>query len=323
METITEQLTLEEVFSRMDKSYELNWVDYRDSFDDNLQPIQDAINEQSMESVYDANYEWLGEQSWQTCIDIEKELESELKDDFDEDEVEKFFEEHDEEIREEIYNRDESNVFRRLFNNTKDVATFFDTGMYIEDCSFDAERQKDNYKVIKKTLGIKGKDFDKQIYDLMINAGYGGRLVIYFNPDLQDKNTIQFTNPFVAIIDNYNGSGSDAHFEGLTVTLPYEPMNVFIDKLLKYNYTHEVCGMYSDWCGQTGVKLLETKSRKQKPEKSTLHQLTAQEKRFNKTFKEGKCSAGDMDIRRHRHTYYINDFPCGTKCKDCGTFWID
>ena len=39
--------------------------------------------------------------------------------------------------------------------------------------------------------------------------------------------------------------------------------------------------------------------------------------------KTGKCTFGDMNYSRHKNTSYRNDFPCGTKCADCGTFWID
>ena len=40
-------------------------------------------------------------------------------------------------------------------------------------------------------------------------------------------------------------------------------------------------------------------------------------------FKTGGCTAGDMDMNRHRNTYYLNEFPCGTHCPHCHTFWID
>ena len=32
---------------------------------------------------------------------------------------------------------------------------------------------------------------------------------------------------------------------------------------------------------------------------------------------------GDMNISRHKETPYRNDYPCGSRCEDCGTFWID
>ncbi|OPY24002.1 MAG: hypothetical protein A4E27_01339 [Methanobacterium sp. PtaU1.Bin242] len=161
-------------------------------------------------------------------------------------------------------------------------------------------------------------------------ASYGGRLVIYFRGDIKEMinssqyNTIQFTNPMIAVIDTYNGSGDNTDIQGITVTLPYNPENVFIDKLIKYNYTYEVCGMIESWCDTTGVKFITKKQRKPKEKKrSNLYAEIAVEDMYKKAFKEGSCTFGDMDMKRHRHTYYINDFPCGTKCKDCGTFWID
>ena len=37
----------------------------------------------------------------------------------------------------------------------------------------------------------------------------------------------------------------------------------------------------------------------------------------------GTCTFGDMDIKRHKNTLCINEFPCGMRCTACGTFWID
>lgn len=56
---------------------------------------------------------------------------------------------------------------------------------------------------------------------------------------------------------------------------------------------------------------------------SVLNIMNEENKKYDLIFEQGKCSSGDMNINRHRAVMYVNDFPCGSKCTDCGTFWID
>ena len=87
-------------------------------------------------------------------------------------------------------------------------------------------------------------------------------------------------------------------------------------------YLDEICGMLNSWCDstrwETGMKPLKSTMRK-----SRMSEHQKQEALYEKRFREGGCTLGDMNHKRHRNTYYINSFPCGTKCPHCGTFWID
>ena len=65
------------------------------------------------------------------------------------------------------------------------------------------------------------------------------------------------------------------------------------------------------------------KSVKKKLSKSHMTEHQRQEAEYVKTFRKGGCTAGDINISRHRDVYYINDYPCGHKCPHCGTFWVD
>ena len=80
--------------------------------------------------------------------------------------------------------------------------------------------------------------------------------------------------------------------------------------------------MLNSWCDstrwETGMKPLKSTMRK-----SRMSEHQKQEALYEKRFREGGCTLGDMNHKRHRNTYYINSFPCGTKCPHCGTFWID
>lgn len=330
--TETKTLTLQDIFDAMDKHYSLTYIDYRDSFDDNLESIQTAIHSQCMDSIYEKTDDWFWDNESDSVQYIIDELKKELSGDYSEDEIEEIFEDNEDAIRDEIYNRDDSTPIDDLIRNTSDPVMFYDLCVDIDDVGYDSEMLKDNIRIIKKTLGIlqKNHDYDKRLTMMIQQASYGGRLVVFFRGDIKqmidtgEYNTIQFVNPEIAVIDTFNGSGDNTDMDGIKFEVPYNPENVFIDKLIKYNYTYEVCGMSSNWCEGTGVHFMHKNKRKAKEQKSSsLHAELAVEEMYNKTFKEGGCTFGDMDIRRHRNTPYRNDFPCGNKCTKCGTFWID
>src|SRR3990167_10042227 len=137
--------------------------------------------------------------------------------------------------------------------------------------------------------------------------------------NLSGKNTIQFTNPMIAIIDTYNGSGDNEEFSGHTFKVELKPDNLFLDKTIKYSYTYSVCGMSSDWCGCTRVNYLVSDN----PVlviPSTVNREIEVENMYKKAYTAGGCTYGDMDVNRHRIKLYINDFPCGLHCTACGTF---
>ncbi|GEM_PF-2430040 len=222
---------------------------------------------------------------------------------------------------------------RDLIKNTHDQVFFYDTGT---ECSGDgntgAQYRLDRYK-IKKTLSITGEKYDKTIGDMQCNASYGGRLVVYFYIGIdalldmlqnENANTIKFVNASVAIIDTCGGSGSDAFLHKHTFSLPFIRENLFFERSVHYNYTYEVCGMSSDWCDSTLPEVLFVEGTA--PINVTVSPINAQlgeQAKFDATFRSGKCTFGDMDIKRHRNVNYDNNFPCGNRCRDCSTFWID
>lgn len=221
-----------------------------------------------------------------------------------------------------------------LMRNTPAQVFFYDTGMETEGETWafsPAERRLAKYR-IKKTLSIPDSRFDKNIYEMIDNASYGGRLVVYFNMDIDDllelmaknANRITFSNAAIAIIDNANGSGHDTELPKFTFSLPLKRENIFYEKAIHYNYTFSVCGMSSDWCDSTDVQTsFDPALESVQIPVSPLNAAIDQQKQYDLTYRSGKCTFGDMDITRHRNIIYINDFPCGNKCTDCHTFWID
>jgi len=329
------EITLQDIIDLLDKKYELIYVDYRDSLDDSLDKIQDCIHKQQWDSLYETTDEWFWESQDNSIDYIKKELISEICREYETEryEAEEILEKYWEDVREVIYERDISNPIKDLIRNTSEPVMFYDTGVEIYDgCLSDQKEVKEMIKEIKKALKIKLSEtkWDNQI-DMMIRQGDNGRLVIYFTADinqmmdLKDKNVVEFSNPNIAIIDTWNGAGDDCRLIGHEFTIPFNIENFFIDKLIKYNYTYAVCGMSSHWCEGTGVSFKTKKVSNPKAFglKSTLHQEKEREDAYIKTFQEGKCTFGDMDMRRHRNTYYLNEFPCGIHCPNCHNFWVD
>jgi hypothetical protein len=186
---------------------------------------------------------------------------------------------------------------------------------------------------VKRALGIKIQNtkYNHAICQMIQQAYYGGQLVIYFRTNIskliskeeKDFNSITFKNMEVAIINTDNCSGDNCKLQGHEVTFNFNRNNLFIDKINKYNYTYAICCMSENWCDCTSFELSFKKSKKTKVVNSISNSLLDREEAYNKTWKTGACTYGDMDMSRHKNKPYINEYPCGNRCTTCGTFWID
>lgn len=334
METTTEndnQITLEQILELLPKKVSLHYVDYRESLDEHTKTLQKCISAGNYEALYDETDDWYIDDHY-GFDEVIKELRSDLEDafEFDEDELDSIMDQYEDEIRDAIYERDDSDVVKDLLRNTSDQTMFYDTGHYVESGWGESEAHYRLERIkIKKLLSIKDDTFDRDI-DLMIaQASYGGKLYVYFYDSVEDFinidkdfNTIEFSgNVSIAIVDHGNGSGDSmdlAHcFE-----LPFERGNIFLDREVIYSYTFDVCGMSSSWCSGTNVKFKIT-AEPGTIEKSSINEHIEREAKLDKIFREGGCTAGDTRYTRHHDMEYINNYPCGSKCKKCGTFFID
>ena len=137
-----------------------------------------------------------------------------------------------------------------------------------------------------------------------------------------DFKSIRFHgNVMVAIADSRNGSGHHVRIP-LDITFPFRRENLFVDSQVHYSYANEVCGMTNDWCDstkwETGMIPFTGSVRK-----SRMAEYKKQEAAYEQTFRDGKCTFGDMNYKRHRDVRYSNEYPAGCRCPHCGTFWID
>jgi len=322
-----------DIIDMLPNSVELIYVDYRDSFDENMDIIQKCIHEGNTDAMYEEDYIDFHEQENYSVDEIITELTKDIAEKYNitEKEANDIVEEYEDEIRDEIYNRDKSDTVKQLFKNTSKQVMFYNTGYELEPDSWNWNKEEINgaLKEVKEYLHIKTDKCDEDIKMMIIQASYGGELVIYFYDDVEDYigidekfKTIVFKNPHIAIINTCNGSGDNSYLPGITIKLPLDIKNIFIDKIIKYNYSFEVCGMVNDWCKHTIVDFEEDECNVNLQENSLAKNIE-QDHEYQKIFNSGKCSFGDTDMNRHRGVFYKNEFPCGWHCPHCGHFWID
>lgn len=329
------QITWEQIEEHIPKEVELIHIDYRDSFDEHLDIIQECFEKESSDILFENSHDWYD--CYHGREYYKEELVSDLVSHFDIEEstAQELVEEYDDEINQTLWDRDKSTPIADCFNNTQDQAIYFDLDYYVESESWswtDAKIRLERIK-IKDHLGILSHTDDDDDIDLMIRqASYGGNLVIYFceTPNVDEfifyddkKRIITFDHFSLAIINNMNGSGDNCEVRAKTRPFDYSSKLLTICKTDHYSYTHQVCAMYNNWCEITNYEIEMVEGAKVEVENTEVIAKREQQRKYDETYKKGGCTFGDMDITRHRKTSYRNDFPCGTTCADCGTFWID
>lgn len=333
---VTEKITWEQVKELLPATTSLYYIDRNDSFDEQLDALQNRIQSGCSEEIDELIYGWWNDTD---LYSYEKEqLKESLisKFDIDEDAADKLISENEYGIEEILADRDTSTPIEDLLRNTGRKTMFYDTGYEVppDSWSWNEKLLTKERQVVKKKLGLRKLTPEQDhLLDMMIRqASYGGKLVIYFyeNPgdffNVDDIKTIRFSgsSPHMAIINTDNGSGDSCDIGRVEIKLPFNKENLFICKTFKYSYTHSVCGMFSNWCESTDVHLEKKKLRStRKVENSDLSVSLRLDRKRTQVFQDGGCTPGDMDISRHRNVTYINNYPCGNKCPTCGTFWID
>lgn len=330
-------ITLEQIKELLPETTSLVYVDYNDSLDGHHDILQRCLEEQSWEPLDNNWHDWFGEAEDVSIDEYKNQLSLKLQSEYNlsEEEAESVIEDNENDIRHYIYDKCDDTVYDDLFRNTGRIVAHYDTGYFMESESWswtEAEVRLERMK-IKKFLGITNDSHDSGIDMMIQQATYGGQLLIYFKMDFQEimskiendpPKMICFDKAVIGIVDHCGGSGDVYDGSINNIRLPFNPNNLFLEKSIKYNWTYSIAGMVESWADDTQVSFIEEAlDTDVKIEDSPQVALQKQETEYNKVFNSGGCSAGDMDIRRHRNAIYINDFPCGNKCLDCGTFWID
>lgn len=308
-------------------SVSLYYVDYREDLDEHEDLQERCIRKNNLDAIREAVYGWYMEQERENLTGMINEIERKMSENGRDEE----FKEHAEEISDLIYERNDTDPTEDLIRHSTVTNLFYSLGVKIDGYNIYSNTRGESEYRIRRALKLKKGQYDDEIQELFQNASYGGELRIYFNAMFNklltgdseaDFRTIRFHGDVViAIADSRNGSGYDITLP-IDITLPFKRDNLFVDSQVHYSYADEICGMSNDWCDSTKWETGMKPSRGSiLTSKMTGHQL--QEVAYEKTFREGKCTFGDINYKRHRNTFYINDFPCGSKCPHCGTFWID
>lgn len=257
------------ITSLLDKSYELIYIDYDSNLNGHAKEFEDAVQTQDWSPIDGILEGFNFYENESDSIDyILKELSGEIQSAFDVDQerAEDFIEKYKDYFRDEIYERDNSNALKDLLRNTDDSICWYDTGYEIEEQSWrmTSKEFKTEINNIKKALQIKIKDsqYDKELSELLSNASYGGKLVIFFKGDIEKLMSLSsnnykrviFENAEVAIIDYCNGSGHNVNLPKSKMSYRLNVEDINFDLAHRYNYTDAVCGMSHNWCDSTDVK---------------------------------------------------------------------
>ena len=326
---------ISEVLELLPEKTSLVYVDYRDSLDEHPNLLQKCIHNGNTDALDEETNDWYIESESESIKTYKKDLKDSIINKYhcSEEVADSFIKDNKNEIEEAIYERCDDDVIKDLLRNTRNPICHYDTGYSIDTETWnftEAEVRLERIK-IKKHLGIQSSKFDADL-DMMIMQCNGGQLLIYFEADVKDfcKNeseepikSICFKDAFIGIVDHNCGGGDvmSGNIKGESIILPFNKENIFLEKTIDYNWTYSIAGMCCDWCkdtkysfGFTDIGEIET---------SKTNEFLKREEELDAKFKAGSCTTGDMKYTRHRNIHYINNFPCGSKCMDCNTFWID
>ncbi len=320
MKTLTK--SIKEKYN-LDDNYNLVFVDYRDSFDDNPEMIEKIL--QNKDNFWEENNDWIPDSQMSTVSEFINSLKEEHGEIPDED---------INEIRDYLYEHDDSDPLHDLLRNTSSQYFYYSLGFEIENHDAHVLCPKGciekQISKIMKALKTNDPETRKSVSEVICNAGYGGDVVILFEEKLEnllhDNDVIEFgPKAEICVMDRVNGSGWSAPLNR-KIVVKFKRENLHCDKGMPgYSFTSDVCGLTKGFMDGASIR------RKKKSDKVIPAKLNTEEKyrrerekEFERKWREEhKCSFGDIKFSRHENVEYRNDYPCGHKCLDCGHFWID
>lgn len=338
---------------------QLRYVDYRDDLEYCMKEVAKAIQKNDFLDLENHVDDCFRDQQWQYEHDywqefkksVVEELEQmydELDDHYGEDgnfieSVRDFVENNDdchECFREYLWDNDKSgDICKELMDKTDDPGMFYDLNEWFDETwNWNDSEYGENIKRVCDALGLDfhNKKIRDMVYELLANASGGGNLRIYFNAPIWelvsgdengykygtdgkfDYKSIKFKGKFmVGIINMWEGSGMVEDDVELDLSLQFNRANLRISEQETYSY-ERVFGAYSDYkCDTPVFSFQEPESEVKVNTELVYHQNREDE--YNETYRKGKCTCGDMNMRRHRHIEHVGYGDL--RCKDCGTTW--
>jgi len=305
------------------KGVALHYVDRGDSLDDRPEIIADLIADGYSEEIDEAYWDDTNSEN-----EIIENYRVETESDELSDEV------HDT-MREWLRDHDTSNIQKDLLRNTSSQLFFIytdtETGSYD---SMEKEAYQDQIAMLYD-IYAKTDEQKKEISSVLNNQYYSAPVSFYFYADVAQlvEAIHSNTDPYIVIdgayfstIDRVQGSnwlGDKAVFK---IAIKREDIEkIKLDKAKGTGYGWDSIAGQSSYNEASVYSMTELK-----PDTLTIagheSEEIKREKRLADNWEKTKtCTLGDMNYQRHskENIEYINNFPCGSKCKSCGTFWTD
>ena len=313
--------TLQFFIDKLDKSYYLSYVDYRDSLDEHLNLIQEAIRDGDMDRIYDEATTWYDEQEWESANEYASQCLS--QNDATDEEVE----EHTDNLRDEVFNRNEGNPVKDLLKHTSDQFMYYELGLELEEYSAYSDDKSflRACKLIAKKAKINYEKNEIAIRSLLANASYGGTLCYFFSDsparfiDNKIKTIGFYDNCCLAIIDRCNGSGHDEEVKA-DCEFKFDSKAIWLDECAGgYSYGGGVCGLHRPSYDKYSPTLIAGKKSRPTPESrfreqgewiSTGNVITnIQYSAFIRAHDEILCN-GTSREKGHLRAWDIEHFPC-------------
>ena len=299
------------------KGINLIYIDYRERYEE-MSSLQKLLKD----CDNDDDFNWKADAQYETIACIYREY-------TEQNEIDELTEEVEDAMREWLYDHDTSNPTRDLLKNTHDQLFYINTIDY-------SEEDKSNHKELLKKYG-KTEDRKKEINYVINNQFYGAPVSFYFYASPldvynaiydNDNKYIVIKRAYFSTIDRIQGSNWLGEKACFNLILPKDNFieNFFLDSAKSTGYgwgsiagqcNYDEAEVYSSKTQENGCLKIETE----------VSEAQKREARLQKDWddsKHKKCTGGDMNWSRHVGPQeYSNNFPCGTTCKSCGTFWID
>jgi hypothetical protein len=307
------------------RGVELIYIDYRDNLD--AKSVQEAIKEGYLDM------DWQGDSQYESIRYIKEEYEKENS-------VELTDEEYDE-FSNWLCEHDTSDPLTQLLKNTGDMVFYVETTTETLDSNGTEPEEWQAHIVDLQKQYARTDEQRKEITHTLNEQFYGSRVSFYFKlspldlfntlhgKDSDKGDIVIIKNAHFGTVDRIQGSnwlGTQGIF---TLAIPKKDFidNIYADKAGAGYSWDEIAGWTSDgyedatiYPQKTGDKLPDDCVAPTTETSGSAKRELELAKKWNDTH---TCTFGDMNIKRHKNTPYINNFPCGNKCETCGTFWID
>lgn len=300
---------------------DLIYVDYNDQYHD-MTSLQRLLKE-----GWEANDEdWQGDADWETRNQVKENYKKEM-------ETDEISEEVSEGMDEWLWDHDTSNPTKDLLRNTGRKLCYINTTSNSisagnTGCGNIPELVRKFGKTTEEKAEIKAV-LNEQFYEAPVS--------FYFYADVEDlfetlhgKDSdkwkyIHIDGAYFGTVDRIQGSNWLGEKNLFKIVMKQDDFirNFFLDEAKGTGYRwNEICGgsRYED----AGIFGSETRKKDYQLIETEVSAEQEREENFQKKWdKEKTCSFGDMNMKRHEKTEYINEIPCGIHCRVCGNFWID